>query len=148
MREAWGSLRDSGVPPRLVRPTNDAVRRLAGPIESRDRSGTCRASIDAAYASSDLKLRHLPVVAVDTIRFELCTRRALVDALEGSIVGVRSDFVTPEWIRDRITGALDPAQLTRVDALGGRLGTAVVEEQLGTAAQTARQLGRSVRTPG
>ena len=83
--------------------------------------------IDAAYASNDLQLRYRPVTEVDTIRFELWVRRALVDAANGSVGGVRSDFVTLEWIRDRIAHTLDPVTLTRVDALvragnsGGRL---------------------------
>ena len=74
------------------------------------------------------------------MRFELWTRRALVDAIDGSLGGVRSDAVTLEWIRDRIAHTLDPVTLTRIDTLVGDLGTAVVDEDLGAAAQTARDL--------
>jgi hypothetical protein len=74
------------------------------------------------------------------VRFDLWVRRALVDATDGSLGGVRSDVVTLEWIRDRIAHTLDPVTLTRIDALVGDLGTAVVDEDLTTAAQAARDL--------
>jgi hypothetical protein len=117
-----------------------ALRNLVAQVASRDRSKARSASIDAAYASNDLQLRYRPVTEVDAMRFELWTRRALVDATDGSLGGVRSDAVTLEWIRDRIAHTLDPVTLTRIDALVGDLGTAVVDEDLGAAAQTARDL--------
>ena len=141
MRDTWLAFRAGDVPPRLVKPTNVALRNLVAQVASRDRSKTYEASIDAAYASNDLQLRYRPVTEVDTMRFELWVRRALVDATVGSLGGVRSDVVTLEWIRDRIAHTLDPETLTRIDALVGDLGTAVVDEDLPAAAQTARDLG-------
>src|SRR5262245_2928279 len=86
---------------RLVKPTRVALEGLIAQIASRDRSATRSASIDAAYASNDLQLRYRAVSDIDTMRFELWVRRALVDATAGSRGGVRSDVVTLEWIRDR-----------------------------------------------
>jgi hypothetical protein len=143
MLDAWVALRAGDVPPRLVKPTNVALEDLVARIAARDRSKTRSASIDAAYASNDLQLRYRPVTEVDTMRFELWVRHALVDATVGSLGGVRSDVVTLEWIRDRIARTLDPVMRTRIDFLVGELGVAVVDEDLAAAAQTARDL-RSV----
>ncbi len=108
MLVAWNSFRDGDVPPRLVKPTRVALRDLVRKIATRDRPATREATIDVAYASNDLQLRYRPVTEVDTIRFDLWVRRAIVDALADSRGGVRSDFVTLEWIRDRIAHTLDP----------------------------------------
>jgi hypothetical protein len=140
MLDAWAGFSAGDVPPRLVKPTRVALQDLVAQVASRDRSKTHSASIDAAYASNDLQLRYRPVIEVDTMRFELWVRRALLDATEGSLGGVRSDVVTLEWIRDRIAHTLDPVTLARLDTLVGDLGTAVVDEDLAAAAQFALDL--------
>jgi hypothetical protein len=140
MLDAWVTFSAGDVPPRLVKPTRVALEGLVTQIESRDRSATRSASIDAAYASNDLQLRYRSVTDIDTMRFELWVRRALVDATAGSRGGVRSDVVTLEWIRDRIAHTLDPVTRTQIDALVGELGTAVVDSDLAAAAATARAL--------
>jgi hypothetical protein len=140
MLDAWVTFTAGDVPPRLVRPTRVALEGLVTQIASRDRSATRSASIDAAYASNDLQLRYRSVTDIDTMRFELWVRRALVDATAGSRGGVRSDVVTLEWIRDRIAHTLDPVPRTQIDALVGELGTAVVDSDLAAAAATARAL--------
>jgi hypothetical protein len=137
---AWDAFRGGDVPPRLIKPTRVALKDLATEIAARDRTGTRAASIEAAYAGNDLQLRYRSVTEVDKIRFELWVRQALVDAAVGSIGGVRSDVVTLEWIRDRIAHAIDPVALTRIDALVGELGTAVVDDDRGAAADAARAL--------
>jgi hypothetical protein len=145
MRDSWTAFRAGDVPPRLVKPTNVALEDLLAQVAARDRSKTSSASIDTAYASNDLQLRYRPVTEVDTIRFELWVRRALVDAARGSLGGVRSDVVTLEWIRDRIAHTLDPVTLVSIDFQVGELGVAVVDEDLGAAARTARELREVMR---
>jgi hypothetical protein len=140
MIEAWDAFRAGDVPPRLVRPTSIALRSLAARIASGRRSKTYSASIDAAYASNDLQLRYRPVTAIDTMRFALWVRRALVDAKGGSLGSVRSDAVTLEWIRDRIAHTLDPVTLTRIDTLVGAIGSAVFDHSLAGAVESARAL--------
>jgi hypothetical protein len=140
MFDAWNTFRAGDVPPRLVKPTRVAMQDLFDQIASRDRSKTRWASIEVSYASNDLQLRYRPVTDVDTVRFELWVRRALVDGTDGYLGGVRSDVVTLEWIRDRIARTLDPVTLVRIDALVGDLGTAVFEHDLGTAVESARAL--------
>jgi hypothetical protein len=142
------AFRAGDVPPRLVKPTRVALRNLVARIASQERTKTHSASVDAAYASNDLQLRYRPVTEIDTTRFELWVRRALLDATDGSLGGVRSDVVTLEWIRDRIAQTLDPVTLVRIDALVGELGTAVVDENLRAAARTARALREVVSSLG
>jgi hypothetical protein len=140
MIEAWDAFRAGDVPPRLVKPTSIALRSLAAQIASGRRWKTYSASIDAAYASNDLQLRYRPVTAIDMMRFALWVRRALVDAEDGSLGGVRSDAVTLEWIRDRIAHTLDPVTLTRIDTLVGAIGSAVFDHSLAGAVESARAL--------
>lgn len=144
MLDAWDAFRAGDVPPRLVKPTRVALKGLVAAIATRDRSTTRLASIDAANASNDLQLRYRPVTEIDTIRFELWVRRALQDALDGSLGGVRSDFVTLEWIRDRIAHTLDPVTLTRIDTLVRAVGAAVLDDALPAAEMAARELGEVV----
>ncbi len=140
MRDAWFAFRSGDVPPRLIRPTNVAMRDLVAKVSTRDRSAVHAASVDAAYASNDLQLRYRPVTEIDTVRFDLWARRALVDATDGSLGGTRSDVVTLEWIRDRIARTLDPVTLVRVDTLIADMGAAVFDGDLRGAAQAARDL--------
>jgi hypothetical protein len=141
MLDAWQAFHAAGdVPPRLVKPTRVALRSLMEQVASRRRSDSYSASIDAAYASNDLQLRYRPVTEVDTMRFELWARRALVDATRGSLGGTRSDVVTLEWIRDRIAQTLDPVTVVRLDTLVGEQGGAVFDGDLAAAAQAARDL--------
>ncbi len=140
MLEAWIAFRAGDVPPRLVKPTSVALRNLIAQIEARSRSKTRDAAIDAAYASNDLQLRYRSVIKIDSRRFELWVRRALVDATAGSLGGTRSDVVTLEWLRDRIALSLDPVTLVRLDTLVGEMGGAVVDDDLPAAAHAAREL--------
>lgn len=144
MVASWEAFRAGDVPPRLVPPTNVALRHLVAAVAARDRLGARLSSVDVAYASVNLQLRYRPVVEVDAVRFELWSRRAFLDARSGSLGGARSDLVTLEWIRDRFAHALDPVTRTRIDALLGDLGVAIVDRDLGAAAATARTLGRLV----
>jgi hypothetical protein len=145
MLDAWAAFPAGEVPPRLVKPTDVALEGLVAQVAASDRSKTRAASIDAAYASNDLQLRYRPVTEVDTMRFELWVRRALVGATGGSLGSVRSDVVTLEWIRDRIAHTLDPVTRVRLDTLVAEMGTAVVDGDLGAAARTARELREVMR---
>jgi hypothetical protein len=145
MLDAWTAFRTGDVPPRLVKPTEDALQNLIAQAASHDRSRTRAASIDAAYASNDLQLRYRPVTKTDTARFELWVRRAMLDATDGSVGGVRSDVVTLEWIRDRIAQTLDPVTLVTVDTAVSELGVNAGDGDLHAAAATARALDEVIR---
>ncbi len=144
MLDSWNTFRAGEVPPRLVKPTRVALRELVAQIESRDPSKTRAAAVDASYASINLQLRYRPVTEVDTVRFELWTRRALVHASDGSLGGVRSDLVTMEWIRDRFVHTVDTVTRTSIDTLVRDLGTAVVDHDFEAATDTARTLRKLV----
>ncbi|MET0799877.1 MAG: hypothetical protein ABWZ53_01725 [Actinomycetota bacterium] len=146
MVDSWNTFRSGDVPSRLVKPTGLTLRELIEQIASRDRTKTRAASIDASYASVDLQLRYRPVTEIDMVRFELWVRRALVHAIAGSLGGVRSDLVTIEWIRDRFASAIDGIARTRIDALVGDVGTAVVDEDLTAAAHAARSIRKVMVT--
>ena len=147
MLDAWLSFRGGDVPPRLVKPTANALQNLIAQAAAHDRANTYAASIDAAYASNDLQLRYRPVVRIDTVRFELWVRRALLDATDGSVGGVRSDVVTLEWIRDRIATSMDPVTLVSLDTSVSALDAAVTDGDLTTAAATARALDKLLGGP-
>jgi hypothetical protein len=138
IQKDWANVRAAGVPPRLVEPIDVAVRDLIAKIASGNVAGTYEASIAVAYAGNDLELRYKPVTKVDTVRFKLWARRALVDATSNTIDDVRSDVVTLEWIRDRIAHTFSPVKLTRLDTLVRDLGRAVVDNDAATAAELAR----------
>ena len=127
-----------------MNPTTIALRTLVNQVESRDRSKARAASVAASCVSINLQLRYRPVTEVDTIRFELWTRRALVHAIDGSIRGVRSDRVVMEWIRDRFVHTVDPVTRTTIDTLVRDMGTAVVDDDLEAVADTARALRKVV----
>jgi hypothetical protein len=144
MLDAWLAFRSGDVPPRLVKSTQDALHNLIIQAASHDGSKTYAASIDAAYASNDLQLRYRSVTKIDTVRFDLWVRRAVLDATDGSLGGVRSDVVTLEWIRDRIANSMDPVTLVSVDTSVAELGVAVGDGDLKAAAATARALERVI----
>ena len=79
------------------------------------------------------------------MRFDLWARRALVDAQASNTGHVRSDFVTLEWLRDRIAHALKPVARTRLDTLVRNLGHSVGDEDMNGAAQIARDLRKVVK---
>jgi hypothetical protein len=145
MLDAWLAFRSGDVPPRLVKPTQDALHNLVIRAASRDRSKTYSAAIEAASASNDLQLRYRPVTKIDTVRFDLWVRRAQLDSTDGSLGGVRSDVVTLEWIRDRIANSMDPVTLVSVDTSVAELGVAVGDGDLKAAAATARALEKVIR---
>ena len=140
MVEAWDAFLAGDVPPRLVKPTGSALHALVDAIDGRRRLKARATSIDVSYASVNLQLRYRPVTQVDTIRFELWARRALVHAIAGSLGGVRSDLVTLEWIRDRIAHTMDAVTRTAIDTSVRDLGTAVIDDDLGAAEAIARSL--------
>jgi len=140
MLDAWATFKAGDVPPRLVKPTNVALQSLVEQITSQNRTKTLSASIDAAYASNDMQLRYRPPTAIDTMRFELWVRRALVDATAGSLGGTRSDVATLEWIRDRIAQTFDSVTRIRVDTLIAELGSAVFDGDLKAGEKAAQDL--------
>ena len=83
---------------------------------TRDQAEAGTAAIDVAQSALDLELRYRPPAEIDLARFELWARQILVDASASDMGGITGDVATLEWIRDRFTHMLDPADVTRINA--------------------------------
>jgi hypothetical protein len=132
---AWRAHRARGVPRRLVAPMNRAIRALR-----RSRARKARAAaVSVALATLDLQLQYRPPAEIDRARLALWARRVAVDAARRDAGGVSGDVTTMEWIRDRITRAVDPVTLVRIDSRLNALRTYVTDGKLRAAARTARR---------
>jgi hypothetical protein len=140
LSRAWDRYRAGEVPPRLIPPMQRALDQLAAAVADRDRKRAGTAAIDVAQATLDIELRHRPPTEIDLARFELWARQALVDAGADDPAGVAGDLATLEWVRDRFHRTLEPTDLTRIDTHLHALRDAVVDEDLGAAADEAASL--------
>lgn len=113
---AWEAYRRDQVPPRLAAEMDRALKALSSAIGKRDRPRAGTAAIDAAQSALDFELRHRPQTEIDLARFGLWADQLLVDAAAGDVGAVRGDVTTMEWVRDRFAHAIDPADLTAIDA--------------------------------
>jgi len=87
-----------------------------------------------------IELRYLPPAEVDLARLELWARQIIVDASAQDLGGITGDVATMEWIRDRFTQILDPADLTRIDAHLIELQGSVADKDSAAAADEAASL--------
>jgi hypothetical protein len=141
MRTAWDAYRQaSDVPSRLDDPMSGALEALAGAVDARDPVEAGQATHDVAIASLDLQLRYLSPAETDLARFDVWTRRVLVDTAADDMAGVTGDLATLEWIRDRFADTLEGADLTRIDAHLEALRTTVDDEDLAAATDEAERL--------
>jgi hypothetical protein len=145
LRAAWSMHRSRGVPPRLVAPTNRALRELARAMRSRDRERARNAALDVVQAALDLQLRYRTPAEIDRARFDLWARQAQVDAVAGRSSAVAGDVAALEWIRDRFAQAVDSVALTRIDTRLEELRANVTDRELAAATKTAAALRRALR---
>lgn len=141
---AWQAHRASGVPPRLVAPTDAAMKALTRAIASRASVATRHAALDVLQAGLDLQLRYRSQVEVDRARFDLWLRRLILDASDRNAAGARGDVATLEWIRDRIARAMDPARLSGIDHLLKNARTSANDAQFRAVIRTAVVLRRAL----
>src|SRR4029453_9423120 len=106
----------------------------------RDTARSRQAGIDVAQMSLDLELRDSPVTTVDLARMDLWTRQLMLDADAGDAAAVSGDVFTLSYIRDRILGAVDAADLTTVNTLVQHLQVAAADEDLRRADANAVEL--------
>ena len=144
MIAAWESVRAGPVPSRLEPQLNGALEVLAAGVGARNAPQARQAAIDAARWSLDLQLRHRPVGEIDLARFDLWAAQLLVDAPAGNVAAVNGDLFSIDYIRDRIQRFLAQPELTRLNAELEELNSAVADEDLAAAADTARQLRATV----
>jgi hypothetical protein len=137
---AWRRHRTAAhVPPRLIAPTDRAVRALGA---VRGRAEAQAAALDVEQAGLDLELQWRAPVEIDVSRLDLWLRRLLVDARARDAGAVSGDVSTAEWIRDRVVGSFAPAELTRVNTLLVELRANAADENFDGAATTAAELRR------
>jgi hypothetical protein len=113
MTSAWNTFQAGEVPERLGVQMREALHALVTAVGGRNSREGAQAALDVANASLDLQLRYRPPVEVNLGRFELWTRRLLVDAAARNAAAVHGDVTTLAWIRDRI--ALDDADRNGID---------------------------------
>ena len=141
---AWRAYRATGVPPRLIAPTDNALKTLRRQIAKRASVATRHAALDVLQAGLDLQLRHRSPVAIDRARFDLWLRQMILDATVKDSAGVHGDIATLEWIRDRIARATDAARLAGIDSLLKNARTAANDERFPAVNRAAVLLRRAL----
>jgi hypothetical protein len=135
---AWKEHRKRAVPPRLRAPMSRAVRNLARTVRHGRRARA--AALQTAQAALDLQLQYRTPTEIDRARLSLWARRVAVDAARRDAHGVNGDVSTMEWIRDRITQAVGPVALARIDRRIGQMRAAVTDGNLRAATRAANRL--------
>jgi hypothetical protein len=139
-RAAWNDYRAGEMPPRLATEMARAQVELSRAIDKRDIAQAGTAAIDVGQSTLDLELRYLPPAEIDVARMDLWARQILVDASAKDLGGITGDVATLEWIRDRFTPILDPADLTRIDAHLLELQGSVADQDPAAAREEAASL--------
>ena len=98
------------------------------------------AAIQAARSSLDLQLPYRPQAEIDLARMGLWAAQLLVDEAVGDAAGVGADQFAMDYDRDRIRGAVDDRDLTRIDTEIGAIQVALAERDLSAAATAAGRL--------
>ena len=140
---AWDGIR--GEAPRLVEPVlDDAVAALGEAAEKRDPTATRQAAIDVARSALDLQLRHRPPTEIDIARFDLWLAQLLVNAAAEDGAGMRADFFSLDYVRDRIAGTLPSGAQATLNLQLEDLLAAVTDEDFEAAAEAAGALRETV----
>ncbi|HEX6579819.1 MAG TPA: hypothetical protein VF195_02970 [Actinomycetota bacterium] len=137
---AWKTYRSEDVPSLIEPLLETAVDTLDAAVDARSPARARNAAIDAARLSFDLQLRYRPVTEIDLARMDLWAAQLLVDEAAGHFEGVAADAFAMDYVRDRIRGALDGADLARVNTALGEIQVAVVDEEPAAAAEAAGRL--------
>ncbi len=140
MDAAWRGFRGTGVPRLEVPWVDRALSALAAAVRAKDQLRARQASIDAEQRILDLELRYRPPLEIDLARFGLWATQLLVDADAHDAAAVNGDVFTLFYLRDRLIGALTPAQLTDVNTLIDRLQVAGADHDVARAAAAASKL--------
>ena len=148
LHASWRALPRTGVPVRLIAPTNRALGAVERGVDARNRNRARNGALDVLQAALDLRLRHRPVAEIDRARLDLWLRQVAVDAAARDTAALAGDVATSEWIRDRIAPSLGPVTLTRVDTLLEELRAEQSDDELAAAVRTAAELRRVLAGAG
>jgi hypothetical protein len=145
MSSAWKTYNATGeVAARLRAPMKRALRGLSSATGSRNAIKSRSSVLAVADAALDLQLQYRPPIEVDSARFDLWSRRVVVDAAAGDSARIFGDVAVLEWIRDRIAHGLDDVTRTRLDVQLLELRTNANDEDPKGAAVTARALRKII----
>ena len=140
MTTAWNTFQAGDVPPLLDEQMDGFLAALAARVAAQQPAAARQAAINVARASLDLQLRHQAVADVDLALLDLWGRQLLIDVAAGDQGAILGDITTIQWIRDRLTGAVSGAALSRVDARLGELKAAGQRGELARAVAAATRL--------
>ena len=144
LQTAWVTVK--AVTPPLIAPLLLAkLNALTRVVKKHHAPKVAQHAIDVARLALDLELRYRPAVAVDVERFHLWTQQLRVHAAARDVAGVTGDTAALEWVRDRVSAALDPAGLRRIDLGLRALRGATDARNLPAAADHAARLGALIR---
>ena len=144
MSTAWKTVR-GGAPPLIATRLNSNLNALTRTVKQRRAAQVAQLAINVAQSALDLELRHRPAVEVDIERFHLWTQQLRVHAAARDLAGATGDVAVLEWVRDRLTSALGPAGLPKLDAGVRALRAATDARNLPAAADHAARLAAQVR---
>jgi len=145
MNVDWTTLLAGNPPPLIATRLTSNLAALTSAVRARKTARTTQKAIDVLQSVLDLELRHRPQSKIDAQRFHLWTQQLRVDAAAQNLAGVTGDVAVLEWIRDRITGRLDPAGRKEIDARLSALRGATDAKNLPAAADHAARLGARLR---
>jgi hypothetical protein len=115
MAAAWASY-GSGDVPRLVAPKmSQALAVVAAAVRDHAVTPSRQAALQVAQLALDLQLRYRPAVEVNRARMGLWAAQLLIDAAARDAGAVRGDVFTLVYVRDRLLGSIDAADLTRIN---------------------------------
>lgn len=117
-----------------------ALNALTTAVEQSNVDVTRNAAFAVAGAALDLQLPYQGRATIDRARFNLWTRRVLVDLQAGEAGAVMGDVTTLELIRDRFAYLLDEADQAQLETLMGTLRTTVDAGENAATATAANQL--------
>jgi len=133
-------------PPRVMSLLDRAVDRLGTAVANRDRVAGEGATVEVAQSAIDLEARYLDPVEIEVARFHLHAQQLRVDAAAGDVAAVLGGVAALEWIRDRLTGALDVEELAAIDDQLIALRAAADAGALASAADVATRLASDLRS--
>ena len=131
-------------PPIVAARLDRSIDELAAASDARDRQAAGQAAIDAAQWSLDLQLLYRAPVEIDLARFDVWASQMQLDAAAGDAAAVGGDLFTIDYIRDRIAHAIDPRDLTRINAVLEELQVPVGEGNLRASAEVVSKLRAAV----
>jgi hypothetical protein len=145
IKAIWARLTKMPQPVRIAEAVDSELAVLTQALAARQSGAITNAAVDVAQSALDLTLRYRTVTFVDIERFHLHAQQLRVDAAAGDNAGVAAEVATLEWIRDRITDALDDDELQTVDDSLAQLRDAAAVGNFGSAADQAARLASLVR---